>query len=313
MGFYWFVIAAVIAGTVFGDDSCPSATELKPCTCDGEGVNCMLATSVDQIRTAFKANFKYGGVRSIWIQGTPITNVPADLFSGIRSQQFYIEVNNITSVDMDAFRSSNMSMISLSFFGNKLSTFPFGKLQEYKRLGSLNLGRNRFTSIPDNAFKSNSLGRLLLSQNGISHIGKNAFSGLPSLNELHLTYNQLTTLGPESFSWQTNAPSLQILLQANMISSVSKTAFQGTQPYGIQLGYNKLTSLQQDSFIEVVTKIVNKGGYLELNGNPLTCRGCDYTWLVLNKNTLQKTLPGFRCPDGTGLRDLTYSKIGCNP
>lgn len=202
---------AVLFALVAADDSCPAATEISPCTCDGEGLNCIAAQTLDEIRKAFRANFKYGGVRAVWVQGTPITDIPGDLFGNAKSQQFYVEVNDVSSVDFNAFSASKKTMVTLSLFGNKLEKLNTSGLEQYESLNMLNLGRNLITSIPDRAFNSKSISSIILKQNQIYSIGKNAFSGVTNLQKLDLSFNQLQTLGPMSLASNAHSASLQVI------------------------------------------------------------------------------------------------------
>ncbi|KFM78076.1 Leucine-rich repeat-containing protein 15, partial [Stegodyphus mimosarum] len=308
---FWMIFLAALCAIAVADDSCPAPEELSPCTCDGEGLNCMGATSLAQIKKAFSSKFKYGGVRSVWIQGTPITRIPGDLFGQVKSQQFYIEVNNITDIDVNAFIGSRKALRTLSFFGNKIETFNYRGLKVYENLSILNLGRNKIKSIPDNAFESRSLYAIIFAQNEISYIGKNAFTGLTSLGRLEIALNSLVTLGDMSFAFKTHSESLQINLSANKIQQVAVSAFTGASPYAVFISQNQLKSLDYAAFGGLVTRIAQKGGFLEVSGNPLTCRGCDYSWIVLNKNQLANKLVGFTCQDGTRIERLTKSSIGC--
>lgn len=305
-----FLIAVTVA-LVATDDSCPAKSEISPCTCDGEGFNCMGARTVEEVRKAFRAKFKYGGVRSVWVQGTPITNVPADLFGNVKSQHFYIEVNNISSVNLDAFSASKKTLKTLSLFSNKLTKVELSGLALYENLNLLNLGRNQITSIPDDAFSSKSITTIILAQNQISHVGKNAFSDLPNLAKIEMTLNSLTTLGPMSFASKGHSAALTINLASNHISSVSSTAFQGTTPKEIYFSQNKLTSLPQDPFANLITRIAQKQGYIYFPANPFSCTGCDYSWIVRNKDILYSRFIGFTCTDGRSIMDLTNSGIQC--
>lgn len=195
---------------VVADDSCPSAKELSPCTCDGEGVNCMGDVSVQDIKKAFSAKFKYGGVRSIWIQSTPITDVPGDLFGSVKSQQIYVEMNGISSISLSAFSASKKTLQTLSLFGNKLETLDYSDFGDFENLGTLNLGRNQITSIPNSAFSSNSINTIILAQNKIAEIGMNAFSNMPNLARIELSWNQIAVLGPMSFAMRSHAPQLEV-------------------------------------------------------------------------------------------------------
>ncbi|KAG8198052.1 hypothetical protein JTE90_001886 [Oedothorax gibbosus] len=311
MGLYLLLAFLVASDAVLGSDICPSPASISPCTCDDEGVNCMGDRSLAQIKNAFQANFKYGAVRSIWIQGTSLTSIPSDLFGKIKAQQFHLEMNQISSLDMRAFSASNKTINSLSFFGNKLNTFDFEATNKFEKLGTLNLGRNLLESIPGGALNSWSLNTLILSENKISNIGMNTFSNLPGLMRLELSFNSLTTLGPMSFAMKSHSAGLQINLSTNQISEVSASAFTGTSPLVLFLAQNQLKELKVDAFGNLITRIAQKGGGILLNGNPLTCRGCDYNWLVLNKQALFNHLPGFQCTDGRNLLSLTKANIGC--
>lgn len=207
---YWTFAIAIVASIAFADDSCPRPAEISPCTCDGEGVNCMGARTLQEIKQAFKANFKYGGVRSIYIQGTPISSIPSDLFGNIKSQQIFVEINNVSTVDIKAFSASTKTLQVLSLFGNKIKNFPFSEVSSFERLGTLNLGRNLIETIPSGALDSRNLYTLILAQNRISTIGMNAFANLPNLGRLELGYNLLVTLGPMSLAFKGHAAALQV-------------------------------------------------------------------------------------------------------
>ncbi|GFY55880.1 uncharacterized protein TNIN_358361 [Trichonephila inaurata madagascariensis] len=311
MALYWICVVALLGAVVSGDDSCPDPKDLAPCTCDGEGLNCMGARTLDEIKRAFQAKFKYGGVRSVWVQGTPLTHLPADIFGNVKSQQFYVEVNNLTTIDANAFSASKKSLHTLSLFGNKIKDFPYSDLSVYENLGTLNLGRNLIETIPDDAFNNRNLYAIILAQNKISHIGKNAFSNLPSLGRLEMALNNIVTLGPMSLAFKSHSASLQINLSANKISEVASSAFTGADPYAIFFSQNQLTSLKKDPFANLITRIAQKGGFLEVSANPFSCQGCDYSWLVLNKEILASRLIGFSCTDRRSLTELTKSNIGC--
>jgi len=311
MAIYWICVAALL-GIALGDKSCPSPKELAPCTCDGEGLNCMEARTLDEIKTAFQSKFPYGAVRSVWVQGTPITSLPADLFGTVKSQAFYVEVNNITTVDLNAFRASKKTLSLLSLFGNKIVNFPFSDFKDFENLGTLNMGKNLIETIPDNAFNSKSLWAIILAQNQIKHIGQNAFANLPSLNRLEMALNQIVTLGPMAMAFKSHGSQLQINLSANKISEVSASAFTGADPYSIFFSQNQLKSLKKDVFETLITKIAQKGGFIEVSYNPLSCKGCDYSWITINKDLLATKFVGFTCEDGKSIHDLTKTSIGCN-
>jgi len=267
---------------------------------------------LDEIKKAFRSHFPYNAVKSVWIQGTPITSLPADLFGIIKSQSFYIEVNNITTVDLKVFRQSTKTLGLLSLFGNKLTNFPFGKIVDFDILQTLNLGKNLIETIPDNAFSSNSLSTIIFAKNQIKHIGQNAFAKLPSLIYLEMSLNQMVTLGPMAMSFSSHSSPQQINLSQNKIADVSTSTFSGAYPSKIYFSQNKLTSLKKDVFETLITKVAQQNGFIEVSENPFTCRGCDYSWIALNKDLLATKFIGFKCEDGKSIHNLTKSNIECN-
>ncbi|CAL1295018.1 unnamed protein product [Larinioides sclopetarius] len=268
--------------------------------------------TLDEIKKTFQAEFKDGGVRSVWVQGTPLTNLPANLFGNVKSQQFFIEVNSITTVDLRAFSASNKTLHTLSLYGNKIKDLHFSDLNTFENLATLNLGRNQIEIIPLNAFNSRSLYTLNLAQNKIRHIESNAFGNLPRLEKLEMALNQVLAIGPRSFAFKSHSPRLQIDLSANHIFDVDPDGFIGLDPMAIFFSQNELKSLEKEPFADLVTKVAQKGGFLEVSGNPFSCKGCDYSWLVINKDILANKLVGFSCKDKRTLTELTASNIGCH-
>lgn len=206
--------------TAFGkaDDSCPNLDYISPCTCDREGMNCMRAKTLEQVKKAFIAEFKYGQVRNVWLQGTPITSLPANVFGNVKSQKFFVEMNHIANVDLQAFSGSKSSAMIISLYGNKVKDIDFSPLGSFEVLENFNVGQNEIISpIPDNAFRSKTLSKLILSRNKIPDLGKKAFSALPQLENLQLERNSLTSLGPLSLQTETDSSNLQVCVLSGNI------------------------------------------------------------------------------------------------
>ncbi|XP_064487241.1 chondroadherin-like protein [Ornithodoros turicata] len=322
MKFLPWMLLVVVGFTQAQRDVCPDAEALEPCTCDGSGINCMNAKRARELAASFRANGQ-NEHHGLWIQKTPIRQIRSGIFGRFKFVEVYIEMNeNLTNFVVDSLGGSRNTLLTLSLFGNALDTFPFEKASEYPELRTLNLAKNRLTNIPPRAFRAQQLRTLALSHNPITSVGRYAFSGLPRLEKLHLTHTRLATLGPYALASASHGIELTIILSDNRISYIDATAFQGARPLLLSLERNNLTSLAQDAFVPLVGNMLRnmrdrddvKAGSILTAGNPLSCRGCDYGWIVKNKRNvfLKRILLDFRCPDGSRLSELSYTDIDCD-
>ncbi|KAL3199471.1 hypothetical protein MRX96_043948 [Rhipicephalus microplus] len=173
--------------------------------------------------------------------------------------------------------------------------------------------------IPANAFSSASLQRLVLSHNPITVIGQNAFFELVNLKELLLSHTRLTTLGSHSMAISSWYPMLKIHISSGAISSIHPNAFGLTTPQVLNLSHNNLTTLERFPFDTLIHRMLrnasrlSKPPILGVEGNPFTCRGCSYEWLIWHRLSwqIQRLVYGFRCPDGSGLPTLNFRQIAC--
>uniref|UniRef100_A0A6M2CIW2 Putative membrane glycoprotein lig-1 ixodes scapularis membrane glycoprotein lig-1 n=1 Tax=Rhipicephalus microplus TaxID=6941 RepID=A0A6M2CIW2_RHIMP len=301
--------------------SCPDATHLSPCTCDDEGINCRRAQSTSQLRQAFESGDALSREhKELWIQKTPLTSFTAGVLGNFKFEKVHVEHNaNLSFFTLDSLTTFKELLNVLSLYGNALQTFEFDKLLRFPYLVSLNLGRNRLRSIPANAFRSIRLHKLGLRENPITSIGQRAFYALPNLKELDLSRTRLNTLGPYSLSILRAHPELRIQLNDADISVIHSSAFDYAAPLVLNLANNSLATLEQNPFEPLIgrmyqnAKKFNTIPLVSVAGNPLTCRGCAYKWLVPHRySTLVRAiLHGFRCPDGFGLTSISDQKIAC--
>lgn len=300
---------------------CPDADSLRPCTCDDEGINCMRALSTAQLRTAFRSGDALTREhKELWIQKTPVTSFPAGLLGNFKFERVHVELNaNLSHFTVDALANFRNLLTVLSLYGNALETFEFNKLQRFPHLVMLNVGGNRLTRVPANAFRHIELQKIALTRNPITSIGARAFYGLPSLRELDLSGTRLATLGANSLSILRGRPDLRIDLSSAGIRNIHPTAFDSAAPYVLNLSNNSLTTLEQNPFEHLMVRMYQNARTLRslplinIIGNPLTCRGCSYRWLINYRYSPQvrSTLHGFRCPDGYGLTSISAQRIGC--
>lgn len=313
------ILASAYLGLALAD--CPDADSLRPCTCDHDGVNCMRALSTAQLRQSFRSGDAITREqKELWIQKTPITSFPSNVLGNFKFGEVHVELNaNLSSFTLDALMNFNRLLSVLSVYGNSLQTFEFNKLQRFPFLETLNVGGNQLSSIPANAFRSTSLRKLVLTGNPITFIGPRAFFSLSRLEDLLLSRTRVTTLGPHSLSIQRAPPQLKIHVTAARISTIHPTAFGSTSPFVMNLSFNNLTTLERHPFEPLVKRMLRNGRQLKnvpllgIEGNPLTCRGCSYEWLIPYSlsTQMQSVLREFRCPDGSGLSSISAPKITC--
>lgn len=281
----------------------------------------MRAQNATQLRRAFKSgDAMTREQKQLWIQKTPITSLSCDVLGDFKFGEVHVELNvNMTSFTMDALMKFRQLLSVLSLYGNALQTFELDKLKHFPFLHTLNLGGNQIAVIPANAFRSDSLQKLALARNPITSIGENAFYGLTKLKELLISHTRLTTLGPHSLTIKGSHPMMKIQLSSGQISSIDSNAFGLTAPRILNLAHNNLTTLERFPFEPLIQRMLsnarrsNMQPILSVEGNPFTCRGCSYEWLLRHRSSrqIQRLLYNFRCPDGAGLSTITARRIAC--
>ncbi|KAL1469607.1 hypothetical protein MTO96_024902 [Rhipicephalus appendiculatus] len=294
---------------------------MSPCTCDHEGINCRRADSTAQLRQVFRSgNATTREHNELWIQKTPITSFPAGVLGNFKFEQVHVERNaNLSSFSIDSLLNFRELLYVLSLYDNAIRTFDFAKLRRFPFLQVLNLGRNRLTGIPDNAFRNKYLEKLGLNDNPITSVGQRAFYTLSNLKYLDLSRTRLATLGPYSLSVLRTHPELTIHLHNAGIRTIHPTTFDSAAPLVLTLSNNSLATLEEYPFKPLIGRMYQNGRgigtlpLLSVEGNPLTCSGCSYKWLVQYKSFAQVRviLHDFQCPDGSGLSSLSDRKIAC--
>lgn len=320
----WSTSLAILAWACAGlaQAGCPNATSLSPCTCDYYGINCMRAERAAQLRRAFNSvNAQSSDHRSLWIQNTPIKSFRPGVLGFFRFENVHIEKNaNLTNFTLGSLLLMNKVVTVLSLYGNALETFEYDRLRSFTSLESLDLGGNKLRKVPPNAFKSIRLQRLSLRGNPITEIGAAAFFGLTNLTELLLSQTRLMKLGGHSLSFIRANPHLKIDLSRSAIKTIESTAFDAAMPLEVDLSHNKLTELPRKPFEGLIIRMISNARGRELTpvikveGNPLTCMGCSYVWIVESRKRKRvRVIEGFKCPDDLNATSLTRQRIKCKP
>ncbi|KAL1471338.1 hypothetical protein MTO96_023717, partial [Rhipicephalus appendiculatus] len=319
----WRISLAIVAWACAGlaQAGCPNATSLSPCTCDYYGINCMRAQRAGELKRAFKSGDEQTREhRDLWIQNTPIKSFKGGVLGSFKFENVHIERNpNLSNFTLDSLRHINKVVVVLSLYGNALENIEYMKLKSFTSLERLDLGGNRLKKVPPNAFHSIRLQKLSLAGNPITYIGAAAFFGLTNLTELLLSHTRLKKVGGHSLSFIRANPNLKIDLSHSGINTIEGTAFDAAAPLEVDLSHNNLTVLPRNPFEGLVVRMVaNVRGreltpVIKVEGNPLTCEGCSYVWIIDSK--IRKRLPrifeGFKCPDGLNATSLTAKKISC--
>jgi len=140
------------------------------------------------------------------------------------------------------------SFLDLSY--SFLTEIPSNRIlsQLSTHLTTLNLSNNQITSIPENAFSGlTSLQELNLSVNRISEIPKDVFAMLTHLQRLSLSYNKISSIHENAFSGLTQLEELGLF--CNQITLIPENAFSGlTQLEELILSANQIISIHENAF-----------------------------------------------------------------
>ncbi|KAK0079520.1 hypothetical protein PV325_001105 [Microctonus aethiopoides] len=182
-----------------------------------------------------------------------------------------LEFNELTSLNFDAITESGELGFSLNVSYNVISEINY--VRNLINLTSLDIGYNNLTQLPGHIFtatpnlrtldlRSNYLTTLQsgtfaleyletlnLRDNRLEALRKQAFHGMPSLQQLDISGNSLFQISTEQFR---NLRNLRILnISRNRIRSLPRDIFEGTRIELLDLSYNKITIVPSPTFLEV--------------------------------------------------------------
>ena len=140
-------------------------------------------------------------LKKLYIPGTQLTGLPADIFSGLTAlEELSLANNRLSSLPAEVF-SGLTALEKLYLYSNRLTSLPAGVFSGLTALKYLDLGRNRLSRLEPGVFSGlAALEILYIHSNGLSSLPPNLFSGLTALEELSLVGNELNSLPPDIFS-----------------------------------------------------------------------------------------------------------------
>lgn len=302
------VLGFMLAACALAHAVCPIPEDIKPCTCDDEGLQCLKLNNTG-LNHVFKANAERKAIRRVWIFHTNLTELTTNAFGDYIIRDLYLDLNQIRNIEAGAFGEATKTLQALSLTRNLLTSFPFEDLQSMRKLKAVGLGHNQLTVIPTNAFPaSDTLESIDLSHNLIYKIEPFAFAELHEVSLIDLSRNFLRDIGSNALMVKSSSRRLLISLRGNRIQQVASNAFGDHHPDIVDLSRNQLTYLDPLTFAPLLFNDTR----INVDENPFSCSGCDlYKWLIgLDKEVLNN-LYNFACADDTKLEDLTLEMIGC--
>lgn len=130
-----------------------------------------------------------------------LTTVPVAISSLHRLRYLYLTSNQINQLSNLPSFTENLKVLSLS--GNNFTMIPVLGLKNYTQLSYLNMGYNSIADIPEGIFAvdgwGSNLQTILLRNNKITHLHLGSFSGLDQIQEISLSFNDITIHHPLVF------------------------------------------------------------------------------------------------------------------
>ncbi|XP_041448390.1 LOW QUALITY PROTEIN: chaoptin [Drosophila obscura] len=201
-----------------------------------------------------------------------LTTVPVAISSLHRLKYLYLTSNEISQLVNLPSYTDNLRVLSLS--GNNFSMIPVLGLKNYTQLSYLNMGYNSITDIPEGIFAVDSWGSnlqtILLRNNKITHLHLGSFAGLDQIQEISLSFNDITIHHPLVF--ENVSRSLKILelsfavFPARSLESLDPldALLPLSQLIWLGLDNNNLKSVSNESFAQM-----RELSYINLSFNQL--------------------------------------------
>ncbi|XP_063706940.1 chaoptin isoform X2 [Culicoides brevitarsis] len=184
-------------------------------------------------------------LQTIILAGNLIPALPTDAFSSLPLlETIDLSGNNLMEIEKDVFRDGMARLKNVILADNLLSSIPYSPLAPLKALRMLDLSYNRISTFAPDEVELKSV-RL-------------------NLNALHLEYNQITSIPPESFG---NFDVLNMTyLDGNPINVISEGAFKNARIRELYMRNCKLHYISPEAFVSLESSLQ----VLDLSGNNIT-------------------------------------------
>ncbi|KAH8404416.1 hypothetical protein KR222_011463 [Zaprionus bogoriensis] len=201
-----------------------------------------------------------------------LATVPVAISTLHRLRYLYLTSNQINQLTNLPTFTENLKVLSLS--GNNFTMIPVLGLKNYTQLSYLNMGYNSITDIPEGIFAVDGWGAnlqtILLRNNKITHLHLGSFAGLEQIQEISLSFNDITIHHPMVF--ENVSHTLKILelsfavFPARSVESLDplEALLPLSQLIWLGLDNNNLKSISNESFAQM-----RELSYINLSFNQL--------------------------------------------
>ncbi|XP_067652129.1 leucine-rich repeats and immunoglobulin-like domains protein 2 [Haliotis asinina] len=226
-------------------------------------------------------------IKYLILEGNQLQEIGPNTFSELQYlDELYLGNNRLINLSANSFHGAS-SLTEISLVENALETIDGGIFKKLQNLLNLNLATNKIKEIPKGSFNGleESIHRLSLGQNRISHIEPKAFASLENLRFLDLSDN----------------PSLGDITQVQY------------PPHIISLD---LSNCSLQTIPDCMFPLYMDLQYLGLSHNNLTCN-CHLSWLYSWQTSTRKytvanfTLPNWKCFDSRHQLQKVSGKASC--
>ena len=209
---------------------CPNPEDISPCTCEHDydnvktNINCSNATQESEIVAAFQASFPVKELDTFYIQNNQhLTELTQSTFNDITFYYFYLNNNQLESINGDFFDGMEHTLRSVNLENNSITSsgFPFYILPNMFSLQYLHLDFNAISILPA-PIEVNVLLTVNLNSNSIISLSEGTFSLSSSMQLLHLESNRITNIDPgKSFDFKSFDKVCFIHLSSDYMKAIS--------------------------------------------------------------------------------------------
>lgn len=220
----------------------------------------------------------FGRIAELYFWHNRVTQFAAGTFDDLKNLTLLSIQGQLKEVHVDLFKElRNLEVLSL--YSNQIENLPVGLLRNNKKLISLKLGSNKFSSINADIFAGlSNLEELFLLRNQITHLAANSFDELENLRDLRIFDNQLRELHVDLFKELRNLEELS--LENNLLEILTAEHFRNNNKLKtIGLRGNKIRKLEFDFANFPNLKEFDLSGNVCINETCFDCNESSFTTL----------------------------------